>query len=287
MAGESWLMAGGRSARGSRRHAAAASRSVVVPFPRGAAGARLDLVRFVPSGRSLLITFVTVVAIGIAYWIVYATPVFAVERVVVRGAPPELSREVMRATRDLVGRSLVAVDADQVEGTLRALPAVAGVSVDRAFPDTLVVRVAPERAVAVVRRGRSAWLATGAGMVIREIETGTRAAPPAALAGSRRDRSGRGPDTCGAHLGNACSRRGARGRPRLSREGSSADRRRAHARAPTRVGAATRAHRGRRHEARHRAGGARARRRECDLHRRQRPAAACRRMTRFKSQVEA
>ena len=173
MAGESWLMAGGRSARGSRRHAAAASRSVVVPFPRGAAGARLDLVRFVPSGRSLLITFVTVVAIGIAYWIVYATPVFAVERVVVEGAPPELSREVTRATRDLVGRSLVAVDAEEVEGTLRALPTVAGVSVDRAFPDTLVVRVAPERAVAVVRRGRSAWLATGAGTVIREIETGT------------------------------------------------------------------------------------------------------------------
>ena len=45
-------MAGGRSARGSRRHAAAAS--VVVPFPRDAAGARLDLARFVPSGRSLL-----------------------------------------------------------------------------------------------------------------------------------------------------------------------------------------------------------------------------------------
>ena len=129
--------------------------------------------RFVPSGRSLLATFVMVVAIGVAYWVAYATPVFAVERVVVRGAPPELSREVMRATRDLVGRSLVAIDAEQVEGKLRALPSVAGVSVDRAFPDSLVVRVAPERAVAVIRRGRSAWLATGAGMVIREIETGT------------------------------------------------------------------------------------------------------------------
>jgi cell division protein FtsQ len=131
-------------------------------------------VRLVPSGRSLLVTFVAVVAVGIAYWVAYATPVFAVDHVVVRGAPPELSREVTRATRDLVGHSLVAVDADQVEGRLRALPAVAGVSVDRAFPHTLVVKVAPERAVAVVRRGRSAWLATGAGKVIREIETGTQ-----------------------------------------------------------------------------------------------------------------
>jgi cell division septal protein FtsQ len=122
----------------------------------------------------LLATFVAVAAIGVAYGIAYMTPVFAVDRVVVRGAPPELSREVTRATRDLVGRSLVAIDAEQVEGKLRTLPAVAGVSVDRAFPDELVVKVAPERAVAVVKRGSSAWLATGAGKVIREIETGTQ-----------------------------------------------------------------------------------------------------------------
>jgi cell division protein FtsQ len=130
-------------------------------------------VRFVPSGRSLLVTFGAVVAVGIAWLIAYATPLFAVERVEVRGAPPELSREVTRATRDLLGRSLVAVEAAQVEGRLRALPAVAGVTVDRAFPDTLVIKVAPERPVAVVRRGSSAWLATGAGKVIREIQTGT------------------------------------------------------------------------------------------------------------------
>jgi cell division protein FtsQ len=130
-------------------------------------------VRFVPSGRSLLVSFGAVVAVGIAWLIAYATPLFAVERVEVRGAPPELSREVTRATRDLLGRSLVAVEPAQVEGRLRALPAVAGVTVDRAFPDTLVIKVAPERPVAVVRRGSSAWLATGAGKVIREIQTGT------------------------------------------------------------------------------------------------------------------
>jgi cell division protein FtsQ len=131
-------------------------------------------VRFVPSGRSLLFTFLAVAAVGIAYWIAYVTPVFAIERVDVRGASPELSREVTRATRDLMGRSLVSIDAEQVEGRLRALPAVAGVSVDRAFPDTLVVKVASERPVAVVKRSSSAWLATGAGKVIREIATGTQ-----------------------------------------------------------------------------------------------------------------
>lgn len=165
-------MVGGRSARGSRRNVAAAN--VVVPFPRGAAGARLDLVRFVPSGRSLLATLGVLAAVGVAYVVAYSTPVFAVEKVEIAGAPPALAREVRAATRDLAGRSLVGIEADEVEGRLRALPAVAGVSVDRSFPHTLVVKVAPERPVAVVRRGRSSWLVTGAGKLIREIETGTQ-----------------------------------------------------------------------------------------------------------------
>jgi cell division protein FtsQ len=135
-------------------------------------------VRFVPSGRSLLVTFAVVVAIGLGYWIAYATPVFAVDRVEISGAPPALERDVARATKDLIGQSLVSVDATDVEGRLRALPAVAGVSVDRAFPSTVVVRIAPERAVAVIRRGGSAWLATGAGKVIREIPVGTERGLP-------------------------------------------------------------------------------------------------------------
>jgi hypothetical protein len=171
-------MVGGRSVRGSRRHSTAASRSVVVPFPRGAAGARLDLVRFVPSGRSLLATFGVLAAVALAYWLAYSTPLFAVHEVVVRGAPPGLQREVTRATRSLVGHSLVSIDAAEIEGTLRALPAVAGASVDRAFPNTLVIKIAPERPVAVVRSGTSAWLATGAGKVIREIPVGTEHSMP-------------------------------------------------------------------------------------------------------------
>ena len=157
-------MAGGRSARGSRRHAAAAS--VVVPFPRDAAGARLDLARFVPSGRSLLATIGVLAAAGVAYCR------RGRRRRSSRSSESTSAAHRLRsharspcATRDLVGQSLVTIDAEDVEGTLRALPAVAGVSVDRAFPHTLVVKVAPERPVAVVRRGDSSWLVTGAGKV--------------------------------------------------------------------------------------------------------------------------
>lgn len=134
--------------------------------------------RFVPSGRSLLVSLAVLFAAAVAYWVANSTSVFAVEKVEIRGAPPAVARQVNVATRDLLGSSLVAVDADSVEGKLRSLPAVAGVSVDRAFPHTLVVRVAPERPVAVVRRGTSSWLVTGAGKVIRPIETGTQRAFP-------------------------------------------------------------------------------------------------------------
>lgn len=164
-------MAGGRTERGSRRRARAAS--VVVPFPRGVAGNRLDLARLVPSGRSLVIGFALVLAVLGAYWGAKTSSVFAVQYLEVEGAPPTIAREVEVAAKDVVGTSLLKVDARALEDTVRALPSVAGVSVDRAFPNTLVVTVAAERPVAVVRRGSSAWLATGSGKVIQEIEIGT------------------------------------------------------------------------------------------------------------------
>jgi len=164
-------MAGGRTERGSRRRTRAAS--VVVPFPRSEAGNRLDLARLVPSGRSLLVGFVLVVAVLGGYWGAKASSVFAVRQLEVQGAPPAVAREVERAARGVVGTSLIDIDARALEDTVRALPSVAGVSVDRAFPNTLVVKVAAERPVAVIRRGNSAWLATGSGKVIQEIEPGT------------------------------------------------------------------------------------------------------------------
>ena len=96
-------MAGGRTERGSRRPTRAAS--VVVPFPRGVSDARLDLARFVPSGRSLLVAFVLVSSARRGYWGAYASSVFAVERVDVRGAPPAGRARV--GTRDRRRRARV------------------------------------------------------------------------------------------------------------------------------------------------------------------------------------
>jgi cell division septal protein FtsQ len=169
-------MAGGRTDRGSRQRARAAS--VVVPFPRGDTGERLDLVRFVPSGRSLLLGFALVAGVLVAYWGARTTSVFAVDEVDVHGAPASVEREVRLVAGRALGTSLLTVDARAIEDAVRALPSIAGASVDRAFPNTLVVKVAPERAVAVARRSDSAWLVTGSGEVVREIATGTLRAYP-------------------------------------------------------------------------------------------------------------
>lgn len=162
------MAGGGRPEPGSRRRARAAS--AVVPLPRPTADDRLDLARLVPSGRSLILAFGLVAVVFAAYWGARASSVFAVERVDVRGAPPEVAREVQRATRDVVGLSLLAVDASAIEGAVRNLPSIAAASVDRAFPHTLVVRVAPVRAVGVARRGGEAWVVSGSNRVIRTTD---------------------------------------------------------------------------------------------------------------------
>lgn len=164
-------MVGGRSERGARRRTHAAS--VVVPFPRDP-GARQALARIVPSGRSLVAGIGLVLAAAGAYWVALTSSLFAVDSVSVQGAVPEaVARDVERATADLVGASLLAVDAAAVERSVRALPSVAGVSVDRAFPHTLVVKVAAERPVGVARQGSAAWLVAASGKVVRELERGT------------------------------------------------------------------------------------------------------------------
>ena len=123
-------------------------------------------------------SFALLAAALVAFWGVRSTSVFGVHEVVVEGAPPPVEREVRKVTDVLLGESLLQVDATEVADTVRALPSIAGASVDRAFPHTLVVRVSPERPVAVARRGRSSWLVTASGKVVREIETGTERGLP-------------------------------------------------------------------------------------------------------------
>jgi cell division protein FtsQ len=106
------------------------------------------------------------------------TPVFAVRTIDVQGARAPVARRVEAALRPLEGKSLLKVRGDQVARLATALPSIASVTYDRAFPNTLRVRVEAEQPVAVVRRGIEAWLVSRRGRLIKRIAQGTHKTLP-------------------------------------------------------------------------------------------------------------
>lgn len=166
------MATGGRADTGQRPRARTAS--VVVPFPRPARGDRLGLVRFVPSGRSLLTAFGLLAGTLLAFLAARETGVFGVRSVEVHGAPGYVAQQVERALRDVRGESLVAVDVEEARRAVEALPTVAEAELDRAYPHTLRVAIVPERPVALVRQGAEALLVSERGRVITRVDRQAR-----------------------------------------------------------------------------------------------------------------
>lgn len=133
--------------------------------------------RVLPSGRSLAVAFGLLAAALGAYAAARGTSLFSVHAVEVRGGSPAVTRRVEQALAPLAGRSLLAIDAGDVDHALAGLPDVRAVEVDRAFPRTLRVRVSAERPAAVLRRGADAWLLSERGRVLHPI----RGTPPRTL----------------------------------------------------------------------------------------------------------
>jgi cell division septal protein FtsQ len=142
--------------------------AVVLRLPRGRARAG-DVVHLLPSWRVLAIAFGVLLAVAGGYLAARQSALFAVQTVEVRGAPPAVSATVRDALRPLEGESLLRVDLEALSSRLAAIPSVRRARFDRAFPHTLRVSVAPERPVAVMRRGAEAWLVSARGRVIRRL----------------------------------------------------------------------------------------------------------------------
>ena len=126
-----------------------------------------------PGRKAGAVAAAVVVALVLAYLAARETPLFAVDRIEVRGAPALVDRDVRSAAGPFVGESLVGLDADELRRRLEALPSVRSFRYDRAFPHTLRIAVVPEEPAALVRRGPDAWLVSARGRVIRAVETDT------------------------------------------------------------------------------------------------------------------
>jgi len=148
--------------------------SVVVPFPRTSSADRLELGPLVPSGRSLLIAFAVLGGVLLALVLARETSVFGVRTIKVTGAPGSVERQIRRALDDRTGESLFALDLDAARLDVAALPTVASVAFDRAYPHTLRVTVVPERPVAVVRQGAASFVVSERGRVIARVDRTAR-----------------------------------------------------------------------------------------------------------------
>ncbi len=169
-------MAGGK---GSRNRPRARTRaSTAVSFPRTGTGTGLDLARIAPSGRSLLIgLLILLTALGL-YAAARGTSAFAVQRLTVDGAAPEVAAAVQKELSPALGESLLGLDLAALEQRAESVPMVAAASFDRAFPHTLRIAIVPEVPVAVLRQGSSSWLVADGGRVVAELQQGARPGLP-------------------------------------------------------------------------------------------------------------
>ena len=136
------------------------------------------IARFLPSRRSLAIGAATAAVAAGAYVVALETSLFAIERIQVTGGSPAVDAQVAKALTALAGRSLVGLDGGDVLARTEALPTVISATYDRAFPSTLHVTIVPERPIAVLRAGPTAWVISARGRVMQPISTtGERTLP--------------------------------------------------------------------------------------------------------------
>ncbi len=138
----------------------------------------VQFVRFLPSGRSLLIGFGLIALAVSGYLGARETSLFVVQKVEVTGARPLVLQRVDAALAPLAGKSLLALDAAAIDRRLERLPDVKLIAYDRAFPHTAHIVVSAEQPVAVLRRGTETWLVSERGRILRRLADHPRSTLP-------------------------------------------------------------------------------------------------------------
>jgi cell division septal protein FtsQ len=127
------------------------------------------LLRYLPSGRSLLAGLAIGLIALAAYVGARETSVFAVHTLDVRGGTAKTRAHVRTALAGDVGVSLLKIDRAQVAGKLADVPDVLSFEYDRVFPNTLRVVVRREHPVLVLRQSNHAFLVSATGRVLKSL----------------------------------------------------------------------------------------------------------------------
>lgn len=128
-----------------------------------------NLMRFLPSGRSILAGLALAAIAVLAYVGARETSVFAVHTLDVRGGTPQTRAQVRAALAGELGQSLMTVNRDALATKLSTVPDVLSFTYDRSFPNTLRVTVRREHPVLVLRQGANAFLVSASGRVLKAL----------------------------------------------------------------------------------------------------------------------
>lgn len=113
-----------------------------------------------------------VVAVSsVAVWALLGSALLGVRTISVRGERTISVEQVARAAAIPVGTPLARLDTAAAAARVGALPAVASVQVQRAWPNTVVVTVTERQAVAVANRGTGFVLLDAGGHPFRTVTT--------------------------------------------------------------------------------------------------------------------
>ena len=127
------------------------------------------LLRYLPSGRSLLAGLAIALLAGLAYLGARETSVFAVRTIDVRGGNAQTRAEARAALAGEQGTSLLKIGRGTVAARLAGVSSVLSFTYDRAFPSTLRVVIRRERPVLVIRQSRYAYLVAATGRVLKPL----------------------------------------------------------------------------------------------------------------------
>ncbi|HXY92839.1 MAG TPA: FtsQ-type POTRA domain-containing protein [Acidimicrobiia bacterium] len=115
------------------------------------------------------VVITSVVLIGVAVWVVLASPLLDVDRVVVRGAHRSTAQEIRSAAGIDRGDPMVWVDGGAAASRVDALPWVRTAQVRRDWPGTVTITVTERAPVAWVDRAGAVALVDGTGRVLERV----------------------------------------------------------------------------------------------------------------------
>ncbi|MDT4942663.1 MAG: cell division protein FtsQ [Pseudonocardiales bacterium] len=108
------------------------------------------------TARPALMLAIATTVVGGLLWVGYASPLMRLSSITVKGTSRLSTGQVLAAAGVRPGVPLVEVPVGAVRGRVASLPLVAGVRVDRDWPNRLVIEVTERRPVAAVSSGGAA-----------------------------------------------------------------------------------------------------------------------------------